>query len=175
VFAKKTDDDETGETVSIELLPCTMGSFINKNTKLMPYFAGLGQSPMNDNDADAMPLTVSAWQGLINGYPLTSSVARLPGMQSFNFNVENGLDSYIERWSAWQQNKEEITIPLTNISIWELMEMIALNKPDLPGQKQKRWVRIKGVHCLPKQFSFIIDINGRIIEAEAIVVKKNAV
>jgi hypothetical protein len=52
-----------------------------------------------------------------------------------------------------------------------MLELLKLNQPSRHGGRQNRWVRYKSVHFLPRQFNFIIDVRGNIVEAEAVLVK----
>lgn len=168
--SKPTATDPEG--IEISVLPTPMTSFYNN--RLMPYYDSKGQSAYNEQ-TEPMPLVVSVWGGGVNikGYPFATSVAHYQmALTSFNFGGTKSLNQFVEKWALWQQTREEVRLQLVGIGIWEMLELIRLNRPARGSQPQQRWLKIKGVHCLPKQLSFIIDVSGNILEAEAIVVKK---
>jgi hypothetical protein len=185
-FLYEDDEDETAQVVSVEMRPCNMASFKNVSEFTLPYHDEIANSPFNFSNQEAISLTLSSWEGMFRGYPRTASAVSLirqpalgvpyplPIHYDFNFNDnlspvgQASLRKYVERWANWQKDTEQIKVPLTNITLWEMLDLMKLNKP---GQKN-RWINYRSIKCLPKQFTFIINVNGEIVESEAILVKK---
>ncbi|MFW6327296.1 MAG: hypothetical protein ACOC2F_03205 [Bacteroidota bacterium] len=179
-FYKKSRDQETqkDKEVSLEFSPCRMASFDKNFNRIstISYYDDEGISPYNEDEPDMMQLVLSAYIGIRNTlaygdpFPFTTSVKNVTGSKTLNFNSQDSLDYYINRWASFFEYKEELTVELSDISIWEMLEIIEMNRPTRTDA-QPRWVRYKGTHWLPKQASFIININGQVKESEIVIVK----
>ena len=150
---------------------------------VMAYLPGIGSSPYNDEEADELPLFLGFYTHQSDGKaPISRSVSlhyhedSIPydfRNSSFNFNKTNSLDEFVGPWAEWQEEREEITVPLGGLSIWEMLEIMQMNRPTNSQNPQPRWIAYKGTTCLPKQASFIIDVFGNIKEAEIIIVRNS--
>jgi hypothetical protein len=173
----KTKGEE--REIKLELLPC---SIVTANTtatgkvRVFPYYEEEGNSPYNDKEPDPMELVLSVWIGTHAGLPTATSVGTMVHRWAINgtinFNTENSLDSFVRPFADWQEKREEITVPMTGIGVWEMLEILQMNRPTREDNPQPRWIAYKGMHCLPKQASFIIDVHGNIKESEIVIVKK---
>ncbi|MGQ1890653.1 hypothetical protein ACT29H_09445 [Thermophagus sp. OGC60D27] len=150
---------------------------------VMPYLPGIGSSPYNVEEADEIPIFLGFYSHKSdNKAPISRSVSlhyhedSIPydfRNASFNFNKTNSLDEFVSPFAKWQEDKEEITVPLGGIGIWEMLEIMQMNRPTNSQNPQPRWIAYKGTTCLPKQASFIIDVYGNIKEAEIIIVRNS--
>lgn len=191
-FYNKYNEDAPGEPqdISCGILPAPMASFRNVSPRRLPYFGDQGVSPLNDDGAEPISdLMASAWEGLLKDYPFAASVGCLimktfPGMPypmpfPFDFDLtEKGegtisgnvtLLRYWKRWDEFQRSRIEARVPLVGIGLVELLNIIKLNRP----HSDKRWVNVNGALGLPKQFTAVIDVNGRVKEAEMIIAISN--
>ena len=158
--------------VSLDFVPCAMASFKDVEERPMPYFEEEGRSPYNEKtDVAPLDLTLSAWDGIQAGYPRATSMATGTVAKTLNFNGTNTLDDYVGPFNDFQGKREEVRVRLSGLSIWEMLDLLKLNMPS-QDTKHPRWVLYKSVKFLPKQFTFVIDVDGNVADAEAIIVKK---
>lgn len=162
----------SGVNYGVNVIPTDNASGGN-TSGVTAWLQGIGKSPFIDKDPEDIKIQVGFLDSLNKsaGVPLVSSVGAAFNDKDVNYNTPNSLDEYIEPWAAFFKNREQLTVQLTGISIWEMLEIIKLNKPSEDEENQKRWVAFKGVHYLPHRASFILNINGHVKEAEMIIVK----
>lgn len=170
-------DKEGDDTVTSISLEAGVVPLIEQNSKEYPYSTLMGVSHVIPNEEEEPGLQLMFWRGNVNGRPLASPVTlaegnRVTGAISLDLNADNGpVRTFGTRWLQFLSDYEIVSERLDNVDIWLMLDMLSTIKP----HSNKRWLMIKGVKCLPHQFSFVINRNGDIEECEVKAIKSNAI
>ena len=146
------------------------------NGMIYPYTSMTANShimPDEDNDAGMQLLF---WHG-VDTRPIALPGNRMEGDMklgdlSLEFSGDDGVISQFgSEWIDFVSGAEEFKVMLTNIDLFKLVEIQDLFLPNR-REDHPRWVYLKNVRALPKQFTAIFDIKGNILDSEIVLCKK---